>query len=138
MTPRAWVVTLLPLAGVATLLFVFGGGDFTALRALGLGASLVGFTLLTLARLELGSAFSLSPRASKLVTTGLYARIRHPVYVFSLLGITGLILYFGELTLLAVVPLIALAQMARARREDRVLEQQFGDEYRAYRAKTWF
>ncbi|MBK7579825.1 MAG: isoprenylcysteine carboxylmethyltransferase family protein [Myxococcales bacterium] len=138
MTLRAWIVTLLPLIGVATLVFVFGGGEWTALRALGLGASVVGFALLTLARLQLGSAFSLSPRASKLVTTGLYARLRHPVYVFSLLGISGLILYFGELTLLAVVPVIALAQLVRARREDRVLEQHFGDEYRAYRDKTWF
>jgi protein-S-isoprenylcysteine O-methyltransferase Ste14 len=72
------------------------------------------------------------------VTTGIYARVRHPVYVFSLLGLTGLVLYFEQLPLLVLVPVIAVAQIVRARREERVLEQHFGDAYRSYRQKTWF
>jgi protein-S-isoprenylcysteine O-methyltransferase Ste14 len=39
--------------------------------------------------------------------------------------------------LLALVP-VALMQMFRARREAKVLEERFGDAYRAYRARTWF
>jgi protein-S-isoprenylcysteine O-methyltransferase Ste14 len=29
-------------------------------------------------------------------------------------------------------------QIVRARKEARVLEEKFGEEYRAYRARTWF
>jgi protein-S-isoprenylcysteine O-methyltransferase Ste14 len=33
---------------------------------------------------------------------------------------------------------VVVNQMARARKEAQVLEANFGDEYRAYRARTWF
>jgi protein-S-isoprenylcysteine O-methyltransferase Ste14 len=52
--------------------------------------------------------------------------------------IAGLMLYMNQpWWLLALVP-VATMQVVRARREASVLEQQFGDAYRAYRARTWF
>lgn len=36
--------------------------------------------LLILARIELGGAFSVRPKAQALVTHGLYSRIRNPIY----------------------------------------------------------
>jgi protein-S-isoprenylcysteine O-methyltransferase Ste14 len=38
---------------------------------------------------------------------------------------------------LLLVPVLIL-QIIRARAESRVLEEHFGDEYRRYRASTWF
>jgi protein-S-isoprenylcysteine O-methyltransferase Ste14 len=38
---------------------------------------------------------------------------------------------------LLIVPVLIL-QITRARAEARVLEAHFGDEYRRYRASTWF
>ena len=53
-------------------------------------------------------------------------------------------LVIGSLTFLGL-PLLLLVwvpavvwQMRRARRESRVLEDAFGDEYRRYRSRTWF
>lgn len=107
-------------------------------RVLGLVLLIPNFTLLTIARLNLGSAFSVTPQASKLVTTGLYSRVRNPIYVFSTIGIAGIILYMDKpLFLPILLPLVAL-QMWRARAEARVLEARFGEEYLHYREQTWF
>jgi len=73
-----------------------------------------------------------------LVTHGLYARIRNPVYVFGSLLFAGLLLYLGKpWFLFCLLPVMAL-QVVRAGREAKVLEARFGDAYRAYRARTWF
>ncbi len=76
MRPR--VIAL--LAGCAFLIIRLG----TARLALVVGAILVAaaIPLLVLARIQLGKAFSVAPKASTLVTHGLYSRIPHPMYVF--------------------------------------------------------
>jgi protein-S-isoprenylcysteine O-methyltransferase Ste14 len=108
--------------------------------ALGGGVILasVAFPLWVLARIQLGSAFSFKAEARQLVTTGLYARIRHPVYVF------GTLAGVGSLVALQVWPILALGlaltpiTMLRSVREDRVLKAAFGAEYERYRAQAWF
>ncbi len=107
-------------------------------RLVGLVLALFGFTLLTIARIQLGDAFSITPQAKMLVTRGLYSRIRHPVYVFGFIGIVGLALYVRlPQLLLILVPIIPM-QVLRARREEHVLQERFGDEYLAYKRGTWF
>lgn len=72
-------------------------------------------------------------REGRLVTDGVYARMRHPQY-------TGLFLIvFGEgvvhwPTIVSVVafPIIVIAYTMLARREERQMLEQFGDEYREY------
>jgi protein-S-isoprenylcysteine O-methyltransferase Ste14 len=135
---RAWVVTVVPLVGLAVFLALFPRGPWTGLCIFGALLAVVGFALVTVARLQLGDSFSVAPKATQLVERGLYSRIRHPVYVFSALGVTGLILYVGELSLLIVVVFIVAVQVARARREESVLEETFGERYRRYRERTWF
>jgi protein-S-isoprenylcysteine O-methyltransferase Ste14 len=99
---------------------------------------LLGFALLTVARVNLGDAFSVRPEATKLVMRGLYSRIRNPIYVFGTLTIAGIILYIDKAAFLTLLlPVVAL-QMWRARAEGHVLESKFGEEYRRYRARTWF
>jgi protein-S-isoprenylcysteine O-methyltransferase Ste14 len=94
--------------------------------------------LWTTARIQLGRSFSIAPKATALVTRGIYSKIRNPIYVFSATWIAGLALALGKpIALLLVIPIIPM-QAARARRESRVLEAKFGEEYRDYRRKTWF
>ena len=93
---------------------------------------------LIVARVQLGKSFSLTPQATELVTTGLYSRIRHPVYVFAQLMLLGLVLCFWRFQLLLLWVLLLILQIARSHREEKVLEETFGDSYREYREKTWF
>ena len=134
----ALAVTIAPLVGITYILYAYAPAVWTPTRLVGLAILLPSLALLTLARLQLGSSFSVTAQATQLVKGGLYARIRNPVYVFGLLLFAGLLLYTGcDSYLFALVPLGAM-QWVRAGREARVLEATFGEDYRAYRARTWF
>jgi protein-S-isoprenylcysteine O-methyltransferase Ste14 len=111
---------------------------WTGMQSAGVGVLAAGFILWTIARFQLGSSLTVSAQAKQLVSRGLYSRIRNPIYVFGSCVIAGLILVLGRpvwlLVFLAVIPL----QIWRARKESQVLEAKFGEEYRKYRAATWF
>ena len=139
MNRPAQLVTIVPLLGLAVIVYVFAHPPWTALRLVGLALILIGFPLLTVARVQLGDSFSVTPQARQLVTRGLYSRIRNPVYVFGLLGLLGVVLYV-DISRLLLLPFLFLVpmQIYRARAEGRVLEARFGDQYRQYKAHTWF
>lgn len=95
--------------------------------------------------LRIGAMLRLGPRFSPLVavqkehaleTTGPYARVRHPGYLGALLTCLGGALAFGSLAALPLVALMLAAQLARVRREERLLAERFGDEWRAYASRT--
>ena len=127
-----------PIPAVVLLVIVGLPAAWRPIHVLGLAVLAVGLALLTLARWQLGSAFSIVPKATTLVTRGLYARIRNPVYVFGLVMAAGLLLYVDRPWFLLLFVPLAVMQVVRARREAKVLEERFGDAYREYRAGTWF
>jgi protein-S-isoprenylcysteine O-methyltransferase Ste14 len=108
------------------------------MQVAGICLLVIGFVFWTVARFQLGSSFSISAQARKLVTYGLYAKIRNPIYVFGSLVIAGVILILGRPLALLVFLIVIPAQSWRARKEASVLEAAFGEEYRTYRARTWF
>lgn len=129
---------IVPPVAFAFILTAFVPSHWSVSSVIYLFITVVGLVLLTIARIQLGNSFSLTPQARKLVTHGLYSRVRHPVYVFGSIAIFGLFLYIGRPILLCLFFLLVPMQILRARAEERVLEARFGDEYRAYRASTWF
>jgi protein-S-isoprenylcysteine O-methyltransferase Ste14 len=139
MNPGAAFVTIAPPIAFAILMIAtFHKAAWTPQRIAGATIVVVGLALLTVARFQLGNSFSITPQARRLVTHGLYSRIRHPVYIFGWLAISGLILYFNQPKFLLIMVLLVPMQVARARAEERVLAQHFGEAYTAYRAGTWF
>jgi protein-S-isoprenylcysteine O-methyltransferase Ste14 len=107
-------------------------------RYIGTVLVVVGLSGIVVARYQLGKSFSVKAEAHKLVTSGLYSRIRNPIYMFGMVLITGMILILGRPVGWFVLVAAIVGQTIRARREGRVLETAFGDEYREYRRKTWF
>lgn len=87
---------------------------------------------------QLGRSFSVRAEAHKLVTHGIYSKIRNPIYVFGTVVFAGLVLVIHRPVLWLIIPVIIIVQTIRARREAQVLETAFGDAYREYRRKTWF
>jgi protein-S-isoprenylcysteine O-methyltransferase Ste14 len=111
---------------------------WTPWQIVGLAIGGPAFLLFVLARIQLGRAFSLQAKATTLVTTGIYARIRNPIYVFGALLSVGIFIFAHRpWWLLIWVPLIPL-QRFRVRKEEQVLEAKFGNAYRDYKRKTWF
>jgi protein-S-isoprenylcysteine O-methyltransferase Ste14 len=73
----------------------------------------------------------------QLVTTAVYRAIRHPSYLGLIINAVGWALAFRSgLGLLLAVSLV-VPLLARIRAEERLLHAQFGDEYDAYRRRTW-
>ena len=50
----------------------------------GVTLALVSASLAIVARTQLGNSFSVTPKAKDLVTHGLYSRLQHPMYLFSI------------------------------------------------------
>jgi protein-S-isoprenylcysteine O-methyltransferase Ste14 len=106
---------------------------------LGGAISLVAFCLWMMARRQIGDSFAVRAEAKKLVTHGLYSKIRNPIYVFGGLAFFGEFIAMGRYIAGTVVLVVSsLGQYLRAKREEQVLTEAFGDEYRIYKAKTWF
>lgn len=105
----------------------------------GMSIATAGYALWFTARAQLGKSFTVRAVAQDLVTTGLYSKFRHPIYLFSTVGMFGLCLAMHWYKFGAVyITLVAATQWWRARAEAAVLEARFGDAYRRYRAGTWF
>jgi len=118
--------------------FVLSHGPWHVRRFIGISMAVVGFVLWVLARVQLGGAFAVRARAKTLVTTGLYSKFRHPIYLFGWIAYLGLFISWGKLIPLLCFILIYPVQILRARKEEKVLEQAFGEEYHRYKARTWF
>jgi protein-S-isoprenylcysteine O-methyltransferase Ste14 len=105
---------------------------------IGLLVALIGLAGVILSRYTLGRSFAIAPKATALVTSGIYSRIRNPIYVSGMAFLIGVVLLVKRPKLLAVLLFLVPMQIIRAHREAAVLEAKFGDAYRAYRKRTWF
>ena len=110
------------------LVFRLAGAALVVIALVGAGSSLVG----------LGASLTPLPEpmlGAELVTSGSYARCRHPLYRQLLVGAAGMALLLGSLLHLALLLALAAVLGGKARREERSLLA-LHPGYRAYRAAT--
>jgi protein-S-isoprenylcysteine O-methyltransferase Ste14 len=110
----------------------------TRVQLAAIAVAVISFPLWIAARIQLGSALSLWPEARTLVTTGLYSRIRHPVYVFGTVASLAALLALQIWPVFAIGVALVPLTLVRAWREQKVLEAAFGERYRRYKEATWF
>ena len=131
--------TLAFLAVFVLIFVIFALGlPWTGPRIAGLAIAIPSFLLFVLARIQLGRAFSVRAKATTLVTTGLYSRIRNPIYVFGGLMIAGIMIWANQPWWLLILAVLIPMQIYRSRKEAQVLEEKFGAAYLEYKRKTWF
>ena len=109
-----------------------------SMRIVGLCIAIPSFVLFILARIQLGKSFSVEAKATALVTTGLYSRIRNPIYFFGATMMVGVIVWTDKPLLFLVFVVLIPLQIYRTRQEERVLTEKFGEAYLEYKRKTWF
>lgn len=130
------------LAVVALAVFLFvkfaWGQPWTWWHIAGVAIAVPALVLFVTARAQLGNSFSIQAKATQLVTRGIYSRIRNPIYVFGALMGVGVIVWAHQLWWLLAYAVLVPMQVWRARKEEQVLDAKFGEEYRAYKQKTWF
>ena len=84
---------------------------------------------------HLGRSFSLMAEARRLVTTGPYRLVRHPLYLFEAVASLGVLLQFLSLYTVIIFIGFGLIQFQRMKNEEAVLEMAF-PEYQDYKSKT--
>lgn len=84
---------------------------------------------------QLNRSFSIMPEARRLVTRGVYARLRHPLYLAEAVATLGALIQFWSLAALTIVLLQIACQLWRMDCEERVLRRIF-PEYDAYSRVT--
>lgn len=105
----------------------------------GIGLIIIGAGISYVANREIGTNWSPSiekTEEQQLVTSGIYSRIRHPLYLSGLFIFSGTNLYFNSAwgwlgTILALIFIVF-----RIPREDRYLEERFREPYKRYRQQT--
>lgn len=80
--------------------------------------------------------WSKDPGEGRLVTEGIYSRVRHPQYTGFILMSFGLLVHWATLPLLVMWPLLVMQYYRLARREEAEMVTQFGDEYREYMSRV--
>jgi protein-S-isoprenylcysteine O-methyltransferase Ste14 len=80
---------------------------------------------------------------NKLVTTGIYAWVRNPVYSAIAIVLTGILCLYNNMFLLVMPFIYWLLLSIIVRKEEAVLEEKFASEYLLYKSKVnrcipWF
>ena len=103
---------------------------------LGIGLMLLGIVIRISAVLTLRKAFTLNVQVTlrqRLITSGLYQKIRHPAYTGSILSLVGVALALRNLlSVITVFCCCIICYQIRITVEETVLENRFGDEYLRY------
>ena len=103
-------------------------------RWVGLGMLIMGLGLVLGGVVQLRGVENIN----HLVTTGLFSKLRHPMYTGFILWILGWALFHGAVVSL-VIGFVGIANILYWRRiEEENLESWYGEDYRMYRQGTWF
>lgn len=94
--------------------------------------------LFTIARIQLGDSFQVSAEANKLVKTGIYKKVRHPIYLFGIIFLLGIIFITKTFPFMIILAIVIVFQIKRINKEEKVLTEKFGNEYIEYKKQTWF
>jgi protein-S-isoprenylcysteine O-methyltransferase Ste14 len=109
------------------------------LRWVGFGLGLATVAFWTWTQVTLDTQWSAQLQLTEghhLITTGTYARMRHPLYT-SLIGwAVALALLTANWIFVAICIISAGGLMRRIPREEKMMIEAFGDEYRAYMLRT--
>jgi len=137
----AWIAFFVPLIWVASPAFSFAEYPLrSGPLILGVMCFVIGLWLFYRSHADLGTNWSITLEVReqhRLITQGVYRRIRHPMSSALVLYAVAHALVIpnwvaGPSNLVAFAVLFAL----RVRPEERMMLEQFGDEYTAYMART--
>jgi protein-S-isoprenylcysteine O-methyltransferase Ste14 len=131
---------ILIMAVIPMLIWIYfrSGAPVNVYSYIGLALMIPSLILFAMARIKLGSSFQVSAEANNLVTTGVYKKLRHPIYLFGTIFLLGAIIFIQKFILLIVLGAMILMQLKRIKKEEQVLEEKFGEQYLNYKKGTWF
>jgi protein-S-isoprenylcysteine O-methyltransferase Ste14 len=114
--------------------------DNPVVAYMGLLLLIVGGAVTLVGRAQLarfGSGVLHIEEGHRLITTGVFRLIRHPIYAGGVLGVVGFYMAFRSVVMLVLVSLLYFIVIRhRMLFEEEMLIEEFGDEYREYMKRT--
>jgi protein-S-isoprenylcysteine O-methyltransferase Ste14 len=135
-----WFSTVIQIAG-----FTFTLDGSTIIQIAGFCFTLVGCGILLIGYKALGRNWIDAsenqgqirlPAGHQLVQTGIYSRIRHPIYLGMLCALGGVTLLLLEGVMIPIFLILVIWLYSQAFREEKVLLEHFGKEYEQYVQRT--
>jgi protein-S-isoprenylcysteine O-methyltransferase Ste14 len=131
------ILLFLPLVGIK----IFPMEPNQSLQLLGFFLVVLGVGTAVVARRELGTNWANAyeyqiKKKQTLITSGIYAYIRNPIYTGLILATTGAELVAGSNLFLLFLAGGSLYAYIQSKREEKILEAHFGKEYRNYKKRS--
>jgi protein-S-isoprenylcysteine O-methyltransferase Ste14 len=135
-----WVIFIL-LANLFApwLLIVRAIPDSLPIVAAGLLITCAGLGFAAFARVHLGRFWSGLPAIRmehRIIRTGPYRIVRHPIYTGLLTAIAGTAIATGLFWVICLTGIVLLVFILKIRMEERFLQEEFGEEYTRYRREV--
>ena len=134
-----FTVWIVGIGGLVLLLPRFNGPQLIPrimlIRIIGCVLTITGFAFALWARFYLGKnwdAFISLKLHHKLVRTGPYAVVRHPIYSGFMIALVGTTLNFGHLRSFVAAAMVILAWAYKSKLEETFMRDHFGMEYDHY------
>lgn len=134
---KGWTFVTVQFALIGLLIYTPSATDWSFAGEL-VFVSLIGFGLALVALIQLGKAATATPVPNKvgdLVITGLYRRVRHPIYTAILFGLFIVALNKQNLVALSVWAFLALLLYQKSKFEESLLRDKFSN-YADYENST--
>jgi len=106
---------------------------------LGAAVAAAGLAFMVWARVHLGMYWSgriTLKEGHRLIRTGPYRFVRHPIYTGFITGILGVAITVGRVRGLVALIVVVAAYLVKMRREEAALSTQFGEEYEQFRREV--
>lgn len=127
---RSWGARIIATVSIVGVPMIRPSGDGLAPDLVTAGVSALGLLIIIAGKISLGRSFGLMPANRGIVCTGVYRRLRHPIYAGYLVTHAAFLAAHPSAWNVALLVVSDLALMVRAVYEERTLAQDV--EYAAY------
>lgn len=106
---------------------------------IGISISVIGAIIACTSRYSLGRNWSLSVQRKEnhqLIQTGIYKIVRHPIYTGLLLLFIGNAIIVGDYRAILAVLIVFISFWLKLKKEEKLLTETFGTEYKEYKNRT--
>jgi protein-S-isoprenylcysteine O-methyltransferase Ste14 len=136
---RHQLENIVPFAFTLCSFYIIASGyQITALFISGTLLTSIGLAVWWAGKLALGDSFSAFPKAKRLIMSGIYSRLRHPIYTGLSTMLLGWCVIIQNLTIALITLGFIICLIIRAYLEEKILTKKFGKTYLNYKKNTLF
>lgn len=132
---RHQISNLLPLlATIISSIIIY----YSKLSLIGTFITIFGLIIWWISKITLSDAWSSLPEANKIVKSGIYSKIRHPIYLGFTITTIGWFIIIPSIFTFSIILSVSITFYFKIKAEEEILTNKFKEEYKKYKKNTWF